>query len=88
MYTKEFMCTDVFENRFLNRHQVDENNNRRHAPISIEKTWATKYWPDRCFSWYLAVSEVNVNYARPYFQDSSYALPNLEFRRRLAKEIL
>ena len=64
METKEFMYTEVVANHFLYRHQVDDNNNRRHAPTSIERTWATKYWPDRCFAWYLAVSEVNATYAR------------------------
>ena len=64
METKEFMYTEVVVNIFLYRHQVDGNNNRRHAPTLIEKNWATKYWPDRCFDWYLAVSEVNANYAR------------------------
>ena len=63
MEKKEFMYTEVVANNFLYRHQVDDNNNRRHSPIYIEKNWATKYWPDSCFAWYLAVSEVNVNYA-------------------------
>ena len=88
METKEFMYTEVVANNFLYQHQVDDNNNRRHAHISIENTWATKYSPDRCFTWYLAVSEVNANYDRAYFQDSSDALPQLEFRRRFTKELL
>ena len=41
--TKEFMYTEVVANHFLYQHQVDDNNNRRHVPISIERTWATKY---------------------------------------------
>ena len=63
METKEFMYTEVVANNFLHQHQVYDNNKWRHAPISIEKTWATNYWTDRCFVWYLAVSEVNANYA-------------------------
>ena len=31
---------------------------------------------------------MNANYARAYFQENSNDLPQLEFRRRLAKEIL
>ena len=88
METKYFMYTEVVANHFLYQHQVDDNNKRMYAPISIEKTWATKYWPDRSFAWYLDVSEVNANYAQAYFQDSSNALPQFEFRRRLEKEIL
>ena len=70
METKYFTYTEVFANIFLYWHQVDNNNNRRHAPISIEKTWATKYLPDSCFACYLSVSEVNAKYTRVYFQDS------------------
>ena len=64
METNEFTYVEMVENHFLYWHEVYDNSNRRYAPISIEKTWATKYWPDRCFAWYLAVSEVNANYAR------------------------
>ena len=60
----------------------------RHAPISIGKTWATKYWPDRCFAWYLSVSEVNANYSQEYFHESINYLPQIGFRRILAKEHL
>ena len=88
METNEFMYMDVVTHHFLYRHQVHDKNNRRHPPISVERTWATKYWPDRCFAWYLAVSEVNVNYARAYFQYSSNALSHIEFRRRLANDLL
>ena len=35
---------------FHYRHQVDYHNNRRHSPISLERTWATKFWPDRNFA--------------------------------------
>ena len=63
MEKKEFMDTEVVANHFLYRHYVDDNINRSHAPISIERTWATKYWRDCCFAWYLAVPEVNMNYA-------------------------
>ena len=62
METKEYIYSEVIANKFLYRNQVDDNNNRRHVIILIEKTWATKYWPDRCFSCYLYVSEANVNH--------------------------
>ena len=37
METKEFMCIEVFSNHFLYQNQVDDNNNMRHATISIKK---------------------------------------------------
>ena len=70
------MYTEVVANHFLYQHQVD-GGKRRHVHKHIDRTWATKYWPDICFAWYLAVSEVNTNYARAYFQDSNDAPPSL-----------
>ena len=43
MDKNEFMYTEVVANHFLYQHQVYDNSNRRHAPISVERTWATKY---------------------------------------------
>ena len=37
METKYFNYTEVVANHFLYRHQVDDKNNRRHAPISLRK---------------------------------------------------
>ena len=61
---------------------------RRHAPISLEGTWATKFWPDRNFAWYLAASEVNAALAAGHMQNNGNVTPTLEFRRALAKEML
>ena len=76
MNTKELMYTEVVANMFFIDIKLMKKN-RRHAPISIERTWATKYWPARFFAWYLAVSEVNANYAQAYFQNSGDAPPQL-----------
>ena len=56
---KRFNYRDVFGNHFNYRHQVDDINNRRHSPISVERTWATKYWPDLCHAYFFALIEVN-----------------------------
>ena len=61
--TNQFIYTELVANNVLYRHRVDDNNNRRHTTIFIEKNWDTKYWPDICFAWYLSVSDVNTNYA-------------------------
>ena len=60
--TKRLNCCEVFGNHFNYRHQVDDNNNRRHYTISVERSWATKYWPDRCHAYFLALAKVNANY--------------------------
>ena len=69
-------------------HQVDDHNNRCHAPISLERTWATKFWPDRNFAWYVAVTEVNAALVHGHMQNGGKIIPQLEFRRALAKEML
>ena len=38
-----FKYCQPFGFHFRYRHQVDDHNNIRHAPISIERTWATKF---------------------------------------------
>ena len=63
-----FKYCHLFGLHFRYRHQVDDQNNRRHAHISIERTWATKFWPDRNFAWYLAVTEVNTALADGNFR--------------------
>jgi hypothetical protein len=65
---KLFKYRQPFGLHFRYCHQVDDHNNRRHAPISVERTWATKFWPDRNFAWYLAVSEVNTALADGHFR--------------------
>jgi hypothetical protein len=86
---KTFKYRMPFGLHFQYRHQVDDHNNRRHAPISLERTWATKFWPDRNFAWYLAALEVNTALASGHMQKGGgVLLPTLEFRRALAKECM
>ena len=62
--TKRFNYREVFGNHFNYRHQVDNNKNWHHSPISVERNWATNYWPGRCHAYFLALTEVNANYLR------------------------
>lgn len=86
--TKQFNYTEVYANHYCYRHQVDDHNNRRHSPVSLERTWATKYWPHRCFAHFLAVTEVNTNLACGYFSEQKKVLPTMEFRRILSTQML
>ena len=61
------------------RHQVYDHNNQIHAPFSLDWTWETKFWPDRNFPWYLAVSEVNTDIASSYFQNDGVLQLSLDF---------
>ena len=82
-----FKYTEPFLNHFKYRHQVDDHNNLRHSPISLEESLSTKDWNVRVFSFILALVEVNTRVAMAYFTQSKTAA-QLEFRRQLAKELI
>ena len=83
----KFHYPEVVGNHFLYRHSVDDHNNKRHSPISLEVVWATKYWPNHVFSFLLGVTEVNVNLATTYFCGQNQK-GQIEFRKLLAKTLI
>ena len=87
MVTKTFKYMEPFYYHFKYRHQVDDHNNLRHSPISLEESLSTKDWKIRVFSFIIAIIEVNARLARSHFGGLT-ALSQLEFRRLLAKELL
>ena len=86
--TTNFCYPEVVSNHFKFRHSVDDHNAKRHSPICLEYTWATKYWPHRPFSFLLAISEVNTNLAEAHFVRHAEARPQLQFRKLLAKDLI
>ena len=42
---------------FHSFNKVDDHNNRRQSPISLERECSTKFWTDSNFAWYLSVTE-------------------------------
>ena len=64
------------------------HNNRRHVPISIERTWQTKFWPNRNFEWCLAFTEVNTALADGHFRKGGQLIPTLQFHRKLTHEMI
>ena len=77
--TKRFNYCEVFGNHFNYIYQVDDSKNRRNSPISVERTWATKYWTDRCHDHLLALTEFNENYLGGYLVDRLDVDPQLYF---------
>jgi hypothetical protein len=84
---RTFCYTEVFHNHYQYRHVVDDNNNNRMQPISIEETWKTSYWPNRVFAFILGVTGVNTQRAFEHFAGNAKQ-GNLEFRRELATEMI
>ena len=74
---------EVFGDHFNYRHQVDDNNNWRHSPIYVDRTWATNYWPGWCHAYFLALTEFNENYLRGYLIGGVDVEPQLDFWRQL-----
>ena len=69
------------------RHSVDDHNNKRHSPISLEVIWATKFWPNHVFAFLLGVTKVNVNLAAMYFCGQE-PTGQIKFRKLLAKTLI
>jgi len=69
------------------KHWVDDVNNRRHDPIGLEQVWATKWWPNRQFTFLLSVAEVNAVQARAHAK-KEISMPTLEFRKQLAMRMM
>ena len=70
--TSKFRYSEVIHNHYKYRHLVDDHNAKRHAPISLEMTWATKTWTHRVFAFLLAITEVNTFLSERYFNGADY----------------
>ena len=82
-----FKYTEIFYNHFNFRHAVDDHNNNRHQPISVEVTWATQRWANRVFAFIFAISEVNTKLALEYFCGAE-KLSMIAFQKKLAKALI
>ena len=86
-----FRYTTIFYNHFRFRHLIDDHNNLRHQSPSLEETWVTHRWPNRVFSFILAVAEVNAFVAFRFFvwqPRGKKELTLTQFRRKLALELI
>jgi hypothetical protein len=86
--TRNFRYKTPFYNHFKFRHQVDDHNAKRHAPISIEDCLGARRWDIRQFSFLLAITEVNVKLALEFGKAKDKTSSMLAFRKRLAKALV
>ena len=82
-----FCYTELFEEYNKATHWVDDNNNRRHDPISISDAWQTKWWPHCQMAFLLGISEVNAVNAKARATKKP-AEPQLIFRKKLALKMM
>ena len=66
---------------------VDDQNGKRHSPISLEVVWGRKWWPNRVFAFLLVVMEVNVKLAMTYFLGQEVT-GQIAFRSKLAHTLI
>jgi hypothetical protein len=87
---KEFLYPEVIANHYKYRGMVDSHNAKRHSPISLETTWATKSWPNRVFAFLLAVSEVNsfCAWKNDVKRGEKTYESVLDFRKELARQLV
>ena len=69
------------------KHWVDDHNQRRPAPIDLSFVWCTKWWPNRQFTFFLGLVEVNAANSRARALRAKPE-PVLEFRKKLAIKML
>lgn len=69
------------------KHWVDDHNQRRHSPIDLSFVWRTKWWPNRQFTFFLGVAEVNAANSRARGRRENPE-PVLDFRKKLAIKML
>ena len=72
---------------YKNTYHVDNHNNRRHQPISLEETWVTKFQPHCVFMFLLAVAEGNAYLLNKHYREDAEDSV-LVFRRVLATELI
>ena len=82
-----FKYPELVYRHYKNRHHVDDHNNRRHQPLSLEETWVTKFWPHHVFTFLLAVAEGNAYLLNKHYRDNAEDSV-LAFRRALATELI
>ena len=80
-----------FNNHYKYRGSVDSHNAKRHSPMSLESTWASKRWPVQVFGFISALTEVNVYLAWRYNNrrnDDKKNISVLEFWRKFARALV
>jgi len=82
-----FKYAELIHNHFQYRHAVDDHNNRRQSPISLERTWCTNWWPHRVFAFLIAITEINVlKVWTNIFHHPD--IGTIEFRKKLSEELI
>ena len=83
-----FRYTEVFDNHFKGRHAVDNNNKQRMQPIALEETWDTEFWENRVFSFFLATTAANAQYAFQYFGIDKIKETVIKFLQQMAWDLI
>ena len=86
-FIKLLNFNESFHNHFKFCHQVDDHNNSRHSPLSLDERWATKDWKHQVFSFVISLAEANASLWHRYFNDE-LPLPQVLFWKQFARELI
>ena len=84
---KTFSYVEPLSRHNTAKHFVDDVNNRRHDPIGLDSSWATKSWEQRQFTFFLSIAEVNALNSQARGRKCP-AAPTLTFRKKLAQQMI
>lgn len=83
-----FQYHEPFHQYYQYRGVCDMHNARRHSPISLEETWATKTWEHRVFAFILAICEINTYLVAIHKYAFAPDLVVLTLRKQLAQALI
>ena len=83
-----FELAEPFHLYYKYRGVVDVHNARRHSPISVEETWATKTWEHRVLAFVIAICEVNTYLVATNEFDINSKSEYLYLRWKLAESLI
>ena len=84
---QSFRRPAVFDEYYMARHSVDDNNNLRQGHRGVEAIWETRAWSHRIFAFILGLSEANSWLAWKFFQKGKGPQSHMEFRAAFVNEI-
>ena len=85
--TTTFKYPEVVSNHNRYCDMIDNHSRMHMHPIALEETWLTSHWPNRVFSFLLAVTVVNVQNAATYFFNKE-KINALTAKRLIARDLI
>ena len=76
----------LYDDYYIARHSVDDNNNLRQSHYGIEAAWESRSWSHRQLAFLVALAETNAWQAKNFFFPSADVPNHLDFRKAIIVE--